>query len=90
MCKQDKPLLSSLTQEECAVQLPKERKILPGSCEVHYVQLTNTVWTKINDNEWIYYVPRKDSMTILCTGQDPVDIPLKGAGRLSVDPTCKG
>jgi len=26
----------------------------------------------------------------LCTGQDPVDIPLKGAGRLSVDPTCKG
>jgi len=53
---------------------------------VHYVYLTNTVWTKINDNEWIYYVPRKDSMTILCADRDPVDIPLKGAGRLSVDP----
>ena len=90
VCKQNKPLLSSLTQEECAVRLLKERKNLPDSCEVHYVQLTNTVWTQINDNEWIYYVPRRDSMTILCTGQDPVDIPLKGAGRLSVDPTCKG
>jgi hypothetical protein len=57
---------------------------------VHYVQLTHTVWTQINDNEWIYYVPRKDSITILCAGRDPVDVPLKGAGRLSVDSTCKG
>ena len=29
-------------------------------------------------------------MTILCAGRDPVDCPFKGAGRLSVDPTCKG
>ena len=29
-------------------------------------------------------------MTILCAGWDPVDVPLKGAGRLSVDPNCKG
>jgi hypothetical protein len=90
VCKQDKPLLSSLMQEECAVRLLKEQKILPGSCEVHYVQLTHTVWTQINDNEWIYYVPRKASMTILCAGRDPVDVPLKGAGRSSVDSTCNG
>jgi len=90
VCKQSKPLLSSLTQEECAVLLLKERKTLPTSCEVHYVQLTNTVWTQISDHEWIYYVPQRDSITILCTGRDPTDIPLKGAGRLSVDPSCKG
>ena len=29
-------------------------------------------------------------MTILGIGQDPVDIPLKGAGKLSVDSNCKG
>jgi len=29
-------------------------------------------------------------MTILCADKDPVDMPLKGAGRMSVDPTCKG
>jgi hypothetical protein len=34
VCKQDKPLLSSLTQEECAVRLLKERKALPSSCEL--------------------------------------------------------
>jgi len=57
---------------------------------VHYLQLNNTVWTQINDNEWIYYVPGRDSMTILCADRDPVDMPLKGVGRLVVDPTCKG
>jgi hypothetical protein len=65
-------------QEECTVLLLKERQILPGSYEVYDVQLTHTVWTEINDNEWIYYVARKDIMTILCGGRDPVDVPLKG------------
>jgi len=36
------------------------------------------------------YCPRRDSMTILCADRDPVDVPLKGAGRLSIDPNCKG
>ena len=90
VCKQNKPLLSSLMQDECAVRLLKEWKKLPDSCEVHYVQLTHTVWTQISDNEWVYYVPSRDSITILCAGQDPVDIPLKGAGKLSIEPVCKG
>ena len=90
MCKQHKPLLSSLTHDKCAVRLLKGRKTLPASCEVHYVWLNNTVWTQINDNEWIYYVPGRDSMTILCADRDPVDMPLKGVGRLVFDPTCKG
>jgi len=72
------------------VQLLMERKIIPGSCEVHYVQVTNTVWTQINDNEWIYHVTRIESMTILRAGPDPVVIPVKGTRRLSVNPTCKG
>jgi hypothetical protein len=90
VCKQEKPLLSSLVQEECAVRLLNMWKSLPESCEVNFVQLTHTVWTQVNDNEWIYYTPGVDSMTVLCTGSDPVDIPLKGAGKLTLDPTCKG
>jgi len=90
VCRQTKPLLSSLMQEECAVRLLKKQKALPSSCEVHYVLLTHNVWTQINDNEWIYYVPSKDSITVLCAGQDPIDIPLKGAGKLFVVSNCKG
>jgi hypothetical protein len=38
----------------------------------------------------VYYVPKRDSTTILCAGRGPVDVPLKGAGKLAVDPTSKG
>ena len=77
-------------QEECAVRLLNEHRTLPSSCELHYVQLTHTVWTQITDNEWIYYVPRRDSITILPAGRNPVDVPLKEAGRLSIDPVYRG
>lgn len=46
--------------------------------------------TQISDNEWIYCVPKKESTTILCADRDPVVAPLMGAGRLSIDSTCKG
>jgi len=44
----------------------------------------------VYDNEWIYYTPGADSLTVLCADRDPVDIPLKGTGKLILDPTCKG
>ena len=55
---------------------------VPDSGEMKFVQLTHTVWTKINDNEWIYYTPGTDSKTVSCADRDPVDIPLKGAVKL--------
>jgi hypothetical protein len=62
---------------------------LPDSCEVNVVQLTHTVWTQVSGNEWIYYTPGVDSMAV-CADRDPVDIPLKGAGKLLIDSTFKG
>jgi len=64
-------------------------KTLPDSCEVHLVKLTHIVWTQVND-EWIYYAPGTESMTVLRNDRDPVDILLKGAGKLVIDSTCKG
>jgi len=90
VCRQEHPLLSSLVQEECAVRLLKRWNRLPGSCEVNLVQLTHTVWKQIYDNEWIYYTPGVDSLTVLCADRDPGEVPLKGAGKLTLDPTCKG
>ena len=90
VCKQGKPLLSSLVQGECAVRLLQVRKALPSSCKVNFVQLTHTVWTQLSDDKWVYYLSGSDSMTVLCDDWDPVDIPLKGAHKLSLDSTCKG
>jgi len=90
VCRQEYPLLSSLVQEECAVRLLKGWNGLPESCEVNLVQLTHTVWTQIYDNEWVYYTPRVDSLTVLCADRDPVEVPLRRTGKLTLDPTCKG
>jgi hypothetical protein len=90
MCKQGKPILSSMVKEERAVCLLQGWKTLPSSCDVNYVQLTHTVWTQVSDDEWIYYSPGSDSMTVLCGDREPVDLPLRGAGKLFLDPTCKG
>ena len=65
-------------------------KALPSSCKVNFVQLTHTMWTQVSDDEWVYYSLGSESMTMLCDDRDPVDIPLKGAGKLSLDSTCKG
>jgi hypothetical protein len=48
------------------------------------------VWTQVSDDEWVYYSSGSDSLTVLCDDRDSVDIPLKGAGKLSLDSTCKG
>ena len=29
-------------------------------------------------------------MTVLCADRDPIDVPLRGAGKLMLDSTCKG
>jgi hypothetical protein len=57
---------------------------------VSVAKLTNTVCTQISDNEWIYYAPGRESMTVLSADRDRVDTPLKGAGRLVLEPACKG
>ena len=54
-------------------------------CEVNLVKLTHILWTQVNDNERIYYAPGTESMTMLCNDGDPVDLPLKGAGKLVID-----
>jgi len=43
VCKQGKPLLYSLVQEECAVRLLQVWKALPSSCEVNFMHHTHSV-----------------------------------------------
>jgi len=61
------------------------RKNLPESCETKCIQPTNNVWTKINGNDWIYYVPGQDSITMLCKSRHSADAPVKGAGELVIE-----
>ena len=53
-------------------------------------KLSNTLLTQFTNNSWIYFASHPDIMTILCHNNKPVDLRLKGVGKLQVYPGCKG
>jgi hypothetical protein len=90
ICKQKQPLLSSHVQESCAVKLLQPRRIIPKTCDTRVVHISNTIWTQLDNNEWIYFTPTVDSVTILCTDKEPLEITLKGVGKVGLNAGCKG
>jgi hypothetical protein len=91
LCKQNQPLLNSHMQEACAVKLLLPRVSIPKICDVRVVHVEHTIWTQLEQrNEWIYFTPFSDSVTIVCSDREPVEIQLRGTGKLSVNSGCKG
>ena len=90
VCTHPRTLLSVPAADSCAVTLLQKRKRIPDSCETRLVRLSNTVWTQLASNSWIFYAPHTDVMTIVRHGNNPVDINLKGVGKLQLFPGCKG
>jgi hypothetical protein len=86
ICKKKHPLMSSHLRESCAVKLIHPRQGIPKSCETRIMELTNTVWEQLM-NQWIYFSPATDSVTILCNEKKPIDIVLKG---ISIDSGLQG
>jgi len=41
------------------------------------------------NNEWIYFAPYSDSVTILCDKKEPVDHVIQGVGKLHIYSGCK-
>lgn len=91
ICKQNHPLMSSHARESCAVKMLQPRRtIIPRSCETRVVELKSTVWIQLVNNQWIYFAPYADTVTILCNEKEPVDITLQGIGKLHINSGCKG
>ena len=90
VCAHQRTLLSAIAMESCAVALLHKRDHLPPVCDTRLIRLSNTVWTQLSNNSWIFYAPQPDVMTILCYDNRPVDVHLKGIGKLQLHPGCKG
>jgi hypothetical protein len=55
------------------------------------VHVDHTIWTQLEKrNEWVYFTPVSDSITIVCQEKEPVEIKLTGTGKLNIDSGCKG
>lgn len=91
ICKQTQPLPNSHMQETCVIKLLQPRINIPKICDTRTVQLKHTIWTKLEQrNEWMYFIPMSDSITILRPEKEPLDILLTGTGKLIIQPNCKG
>ena len=72
------------------VKLLQPRGNVPTICEKRIVEMSNSIWTLLTNNEWIYFVPTSESITILCAEKPPVDIIVAGIGKLGINAHCKG
>jgi hypothetical protein len=90
VCKQNQPLLSSHLQENCMVKLLHPGGSVPPSCDKRVIEMPNSMWTQLTNNEWIYFVPNSESVTVLCADQPPVDVIVSGIGKLRLSANCKG
>jgi len=90
VCKQDQPLLSSHLHENCMVQLLQPRGNVLPICDKRVVEISNSVWMQLSNNEWIYFIPTRERVMILCMDKLPVDVILSGIGKLGISANCKG
>jgi hypothetical protein len=89
--KQNQPLLNSHLKESCVVKLLAPRVTIPRSCDVRIVSIIHPVWTKLEKrNEWIYFIPTGDTVTIVCAKGEPVEVIINRTGKLTIQVGCKG
>jgi hypothetical protein len=90
LCKQNYPVQVKHVNEECEPELLQSIRSRPSSCSQRIVELNQTLWTQLNNNEWLYVAPRVDTLTVLCSGQEPSDVQIHGTGKLKLHSMCKG
>ena len=90
ICKQDFPLFSSHSSTNCEVLMLQPVRLIHQSCTQKIVELKETLWISLRENAWIYVAPVPERLTVLCEGQKPTDVEIKGSGVLSFLSACTG
>jgi hypothetical protein len=90
LCKQNYPVQVKHADEACEAELLQSMRSIPASCSQRIVELNQTLWTQLNNNEWLYVAPRVETLTVLCSRQEPRDVEIHGTGKLKMHSMCKG
>lgn len=90
ICKQRFVLTSTYDHERCEARMLQPIREVPKDCNLKYVILNESIWTQIQDNEWLYVAPKDEGLTILCDGLPPNDLIIRGTGKLTFTSQCKG
>jgi hypothetical protein len=87
--KQNQPLLSSDLHENVGLNCCNPEEVSPPICDKRVVEISNSVWTQLANNEWVYFVPSSESVTILSMYKPPIDVIVPEFGKLWISTSCK-
>ena len=90
ICKQDFPLFSTHASTDCEVLMLQPIRLVPQSCTQRTVDVKETFWISVRENAWIYVAPVPERITVLCVGQKPTDVEIKGSGVFTFLSDCTG
>jgi hypothetical protein len=88
ICKQTQPVQLTHLDEECEAQLIQTISSIPSFCLQRILELNQTFWTQLDNNEWLYVAPKPDVLTVLCSRHEPTDVKLLGTGKLRLNAMC--
>ena len=89
ICKKIGPVQITHLNEECEVEMLQSVRTIPLSCSQRVAEINQTIWTQLEDNEWLYVAPQPDVLTVLCSKQEPSDIKIAGTGKFKLHSACK-
>jgi hypothetical protein len=89
VCRQKQPIRVTHLDEDCEAEMLQPIRVVPASCSQRIVEINQTTWTQLDNNEWLYVAPRPDTLTVLCSGQEPTDLEIVGTGKLKLNNVCK-
>jgi hypothetical protein len=84
ICKQLQPVQLTHLDEEYEAQIIEPIRSIPVSCSQTFIELNHTLWTQLDNNEWLYVAPKSDVLTVLCSKHEPTDIKVLGTGKLQL------
>jgi len=89
VCKHTQPLHLTLLVEECAAQMMEPIRTIPAFFFRRIVEINHSLWTQLDNNEWIYVAPKSQVLTALFSKHEPTDVKLLGTGKLQLNTMCK-
>ena len=90
VCKETQPLRLTHLDDECEAQMLQAIRTIPPTCSQRIAELNQTVWTQLDNNEWLFVAPKPEVLTILCSKHEPSYVTLIGTGKLKLNNLCKG
>jgi len=90
VCKQTQPLQLTHLDDECESQMLQAVRTIPSTCSQRIAELNQTIWTQVDNNEWLFFAPKAELLSLLYSKHEPSDVTLTGIGKVKLNNLCKG